>query len=258
MRVVFVGRDRVVWKRIVYYLLSLGVTRRVWLYRVNKEVDGHAALGLNHRLNLVLLLLPIIGPFIVQCQTAARLNHVLSDSDLGYGPTPALCAFGLVPILGNAAFIGWSQDRLNKYWALEKADPSHAIDIDVGLQSDPEFLKELEAARLDSYVTGSRFDRRQRQRQDRWRQRMSGFEGVAQARQEVRDLGGSTPLLPWKRPVRPPTRILHVTCSNEHSFDAQADPYEEVALVCPQCGEKEVLPPLHGLPKQVLESPDAT
>ncbi len=251
MRVVFVGRDRVVWKRILFYVLTFGITRRVWLYRVNKEVDGHAALGLNHRLNLALLILPIIGPFIVQCQTASRLNQVFSDSDLSYGPTPALCLAGLVPILGNASFIGWSQNRLNRYWALEKADPSHAIDIDVGLQDDPDFLKELEAARLDSYVTGSRFDRRQRERQDRWRQRISGFEGVAKARQEVRDRGGSTPLMPWRRPARPPTRLLHVTCSNDHAFDARADPYDAVELVCPQCGEQETLAPLHGLPKRV-------
>lgn len=248
VRVVFVGRDRIVWRRLVLYVLTLGVSRRVWLYRVNKEIDGHAALGINHKLNAALLVLPVVGPLVVQCQTAGRLNTVFSDSDLTYGPTPALCAAGLVPILGNGFFLGWSQDRLNRYWALEKADPSHAIDIDVGLQDDEEFLRELEQARKESYATGSRFDRRQRQRQERWRQRISGFEGVAEERQRVRERGGSTPVLPWKRPRAPPTRVLHVQCNRGHAFDVEADPYEPVELVCPRCGESETLPPLHGLP----------
>lgn len=248
VRVVFVGRDRVVWRRLVLYVLTLGISRRVWLYRVNKEIDGHAALGINHGLNAALLALPILGPLVVQCQTAGRLNAVFSDSDLAYGPTPALCAAGVVPVLGNGFFLGWSQDRLNRYWALEKADPSHAIDIDVGLQEDKEFLQELEQARRESYETGSRFDRRSRQRRERWRRRISGLEHVAEERQRVRERGGSTPVLPWKRPRAPPTRILHVRCNNDHAFDVEADPYEEVVLTCPQCGETERLPPLHGLP----------
>lgn len=245
MRVVFVGRDRVIWKRIVLYVLTFGISRRIWLYRINKEIDGHAALGINHRANATLLSLPIIGPFIVQCQTTGRLNRDLhNDAQLRYGPTWALCLLGLVPILGNGFYIGWTQDRMNRYWAYEREHPQHGIDIDVGLQEDKQFLKELEAARRESYEAGSRFDRRKRERQDRWRARIAPLETVGEERRQAREEGGSTPVLPWRRPKGLERRRLNITCTCGHAFQKTTDWREDMEIQCPKCDRRERL---HGL-----------
>ncbi|MGB1587088.1 MAG: FmdB family zinc ribbon protein [Thermoplasmatota archaeon] len=247
MRVVFVGRDRVVWKRLVLYIVTFGISRRIWLYRVNKEIDGHAALAIDHRLNAFLLALPIIGPFIVQCQTTGRLNRDLhSDAELKYGPTWALCLLGLVPILGNGFYIGWTQDRLNRYWAHERDNPQHGIDIDVGLEEDPEFRKKLDKARKESYEAGSRFDRRKRERQERWRARIAPLETIGEERRTVREQGGSTPLLPWRRPQPLERRLLHITCQCGHGFDLETDFREAVEITCPKCQRKETLRGLTG------------
>ncbi len=248
MRVVFVGKNRVVWQRVLLYVATFGISRRIWLYRLNKEIDGHAALGINHRLNLILLCLPILGPFLVQCRTAARLNNDLhADEPLAYGPTWALCLLGLVPIAGNGFFIGWTQDRMNKYWHLQRGNMAHGIDIDVGLEKDKKFLIELEAARLESYVAGSRFDRKQKKREERWRAKVENLETVRAEREQVRALGGSTPVMPWKRPHQPPKTILKITCGQcDTAFTVEQDPYHATHIECPQCHLKETLPAVYG------------
>ena len=247
MRVVFVGRDRVIWKRLLLYVLTLGISRRIWLHRVNKEIDGHAALGIDHKLNAFLLVLPIIGPFIVQCQTTGRLNNDLhSGAKLVYGPTWALCLLGLIPILGNGFYIGWTQDRLNKYWQHEKDNPQHGIDIDVGLEEDPEYVQKIHKARLQSYEAGSRFDRRRQERQERWRARVAPLETIGEERRKGREEGGSKPLLPWRRPQPLERRLLHVTCQCEHRFDVETDWKEQVEITCPKCKRSETLRGLTG------------
>jgi hypothetical protein len=248
VRVVFVGKDRVVWQRILLYIVTFGISRRFWLSKLNKEIDGHAALGINHRLNVFLLILPIIGPFMVQCKTTQRLNNELhSDDPITYGPTWALCLLGLVPILGNAFYIGWTQDRMNRYWAAQRGNQAHGIDIDVGLDQDKKFLIELESARKESSASGSRFDRTKRLREERWRAKVSGLETVRREREEVRAKGGSTPVMPWKRPRQPPKTILHVTCGScQTKFDVEQDPYHETRIDCQKCDAHEVMPPLYG------------
>ena len=247
MRVVFVGRDRVLWKRLLLYIVTLGISRRIWLYRINKEIDGHAALGIDHKMNAFLLALPIIGPFIVQCQTTGRLNNDLhSDAHLAYGPTWALCLLGLVPIAGNGFYIVWTQDRLNRYWQYERDNPQHGIDIDVGLEEDKDYLVKLEKARQQSYEAGSRFDRRKRERQERWRARIAPLETIGEERRQVREQGGSTPILPWRRPQPLERRLLHVTCQCEHKFDVETDWREQVTITCPSCKREETLRGLIG------------
>ncbi len=248
MRVVFVGKNRVVWQRVLLYIVTFGISRRIWLYRLNKEIDGHAALGINHRLNLILLLLPIFGPFIVQCRTTAHLNNDLhADEPLSYGPTWALCLAGLVPILGNGFYIGWTQDRMNKYWQIQRRSQAHGIDIDVGLENDKKFLIELEQARKDSYVAGSRFDRKQRKREERWHAKVETLETIRAEREQVRALGGSTPVFPWKRPHQPPQTVLKITCGKcATEFSVEQDPYHETHIVCPGCQLAETLPPVYG------------
>jgi hypothetical protein len=114
VRVVFVGRNRTIWKCLVLYVVTLGIWRRVWLYRVNKELDGHEALALNHRFNAILLCLPILGPAYVTFQTARRTGAMLEGS-IKYGPWPILGLSWLVPILGTGAFVAWTQSRLNLF-----------------------------------------------------------------------------------------------------------------------------------------------
>lgn len=246
VRVVFVGQDRPVWKVVLLYIVTLGIYRRVWLYKVNKEIDGHAALGLNHGLNLFLLILPVVGPSIVTFQTAHRLNHNLEASrPLAYGPTWALWLATLVPILGNGFFLGWTQDRLNKYWPMEKDNPEHAIDIDKGLEKDKKFLVELKEAQKRSYEAGSRFDRKKQARRERWAARARRLREIRAERAQVRAAGGSTPVLPWLPPDRPTPRELHVTCGRcDTGFDVTQDPFADTPLLCPKCGLTEVLPSL--------------
>lgn len=245
VRVVFVGQDRRVWRCLVLYLVTFGIWRRVWLYRVNKELDGHDALGLRHGLNVVLLCLPVIGPSIVTAQTAVRTRRMLTASDIRYGAPWAVYLATWVPILGNLFFIAWEQSRLNRFWAVERAHPEHGVEIDVRLEQDPAFLVELAKAVKESYHPGSRFDSKKVARREALRQRMASYEVVRKERAAVRAAGGSTPVLPWRRPKLPEVRQLKVTCGRcDTAFQVSQDPLLDTPLVCPKCGLHEVLPAL--------------
>lgn len=248
MRVVFIGRDRSVWKRLVLYVVTLGITRRIWLYRLNKEMDGHLALGLDHRVNAGLLVLPVLGPTIVTAQTSGRVRRMLGGT-FAYGPAWAVYLATWVPILGNLFFIGWTQDRVNRYWRESRRHPEQGIDIDVGLEDDPEFLVEMGQALKESYEAGSRFDRKKQRRRERWRHRKEHWRAIQDERARVRAAGGSTPMLPWLRPRREPRRVMHITCGRcAHRFDLERDPYAETPVVCPECGLSDVLPSLRSDP----------
>lgn len=254
MRVVFVGRDRVVWRQVVLSLLTLGIYRRVWLYRVNKELDGHEALGLNHPLNAVLLCLPVLGPAIVAYQTAHRTAPMVQVGGVKYGPPTAVWLAVLVPLLGNLVFMGWTQGRLNRFWAHERAHPEHGVEIDVRFDDDPAFLVEMGKAVRESYHPGSRFDQRKNERREKFARRKASYDTIRQERAAVRAAGGSTPLLPWMRPALPEPRILHVTCGRcETRFDVTQDPLVDTPIVCPSCKLTEVLPSLRGDPLRGTE-----
>jgi DNA-directed RNA polymerase subunit RPC12/RpoP len=249
VRVVFVGRPRRPGLLPVWYVLTLGIYRRVWLYKVNKELDGHAALGINHRLNVVLLVLPLLGPTIVTYQTTRRLNSDLHTTQgLRYGHTWLLWLFTFaVPIIGNAFHLWWSQDRLNRYWDLERTNLDHGIEVDAMLEQDKAFVVALAAAREQSYFAGSRFDRKRRQRRDRWARRGASWTDVQVERSRVRAAGGSTPVLPWLRPRGGGPRLLHVACGRcKLAFDVTQDPFAETPILCPRCGLREVIPSLRG------------
>lgn len=249
MRVVFVGRDRVVWRQLVLYVLTFGISRRVWLHRVNKELDGHEALGLNHTVNVALLCLPVLGPTIVAFQTARRTGAMLGGSGIRFGKGWAVWLASLVPILGNLAYIAWTQSRLNRFWAAERAHPEHGVEIDVRLDDDPAFLVELGKAVRESYHPGSRFDQRKLARREAFERRREAYVSIRQERAAVRAAGGSTPLLPWSRPRLPAARTLHVTCGRcETRFDVTQDPLVDTPVVCPTCRLTEVLPSLRGDP----------
>lgn len=249
MRVVFVGRDRVVWRQMVLQVVTLGIYRRVWLYRVNKELDGHEALGLRHGLNAVLLCLPVVGPAIVGYQTAGRVSRMLRGSALRYGPPVLVWACTLVPLLGTCFYVAWTQSRLNRFWGLERASPERGVEIDVRLDDDPAFLVELGKAVRDSYHPGSRFDEGKRARRERMDARRAAYRSIRQERAAVRAAGGSTPLRPWKRPGLPEARVLHVTCGRcDTRFDVEQDPLVDTPIVCPSCKLSEIIPSLHGDP----------
>lgn len=249
VRVVFVGRDRIIWRQMVLQVVTLGIYRRVWLHRVNKELDGHEALALNHRLNAVLLCLPLIGPAIVGLQTALRTSRMLQGSGLKFGSPYLIWAATVVPLLGTSLFVAWTQSRLNRFWAQERASPERGVEIDVALDDDPQFLVELGKALRDSYHPGSRFDERKRERREAYRQRAEAYRSVRGERAAVRAAGGTTPVLPWMRPRLPETRLLHVTCGRcETRFDVTQDPLVDTPVVCPSCKLNEVLPSLKGDP----------
>ncbi len=243
MRFVFVGRTRRIWKRLAAYIYTFGISRRVWLVRINKEVDGHDLLHLNHGMNVFLAILPIIGPLILQFQTAKRVEGMVVDSPVRY---PAIvAAAGFIPILGNLFFIGFTQDRLNKFWAHEKLHPEHGIEIDIDLSNEPGFIAEFEAAKKRSHKAGSRYGSRAEARRERIANLRTDWEKVQEERLAVRRAGGSTPILPWKRPQRPPLHRLSVTCTNcDTRFAVTRDPTAETSIVCPKCGQAEVLPSL--------------
>lgn len=255
MRVVFLGQDRRVWKGLLLYLVTLGIWRRVWLHRVNKELDGHDALGLNHRLNVLLLCLPIIGPTIVTAQTASRTGRMLAGSPIRYGLPWLVYVATWVPILGNLFFIAWQQSRLNRFWAHERAHPEHGVDIDVRLDDDPAFLVELAQAVRESYHPGSRFDARKNARRERVARVAATYDSVRQERAAVRAAGGSTPVLPFLRPKLPEARQLSVTCGRcQAAFAVVQDPLHDTPLVCPKCGLHEVLPALGSDPLRKQET----
>ncbi len=247
MRVVFVGRDRKVPKRLIYYVLTFGISRRIWLHRINKELDGHDALLLNHAVIKALLVLPIIGPTIVTRQTAKRVRRMLGDSPVRYGSPLLLWLLTWIPVLGNLFFIGWTQHQLNRFWVHERRHPEHGIEIDLDLSDDPAFLLELEKARRESYFAGSRYDRRAERRRERWAMVQGQWQEIQSERLLVREGGGSTPVLPWRRPQRPPRLRLKATCGQcSHAFAVERDPLAETVLVCPNCEKTEILPSLRG------------
>jgi predicted nucleic acid-binding Zn ribbon protein len=249
VRVVFVGRHRVVWRRLLLYVVTLGISRRVWLYRVNKELDGHEALALRHGLNAFLLCLPVVGPTVVTFQTARRTRAMLAGSGIPYGPPALVWAATLVPILGNLFFIAWEQGRLNRFWAVERGSTAHGVEVDIDLSQDPGFVVELGRALKESYHASSRFDARKNARRARWQARTRSLQQTRAERQAVREAGGSTPVLPWLRPKRPELRLLHVTCGRcQAAFDVTQDPTADTPVVCPTCGQTEVLPSLHADP----------
>jgi DNA-directed RNA polymerase subunit RPC12/RpoP len=228
------GRQRILWQVILWYVLTLGIYRRIWLYKVNKEVDGHAGLGFNHRTTLWLLLLPFIGPSIVTWHTANRINSYLyTDKDLQYGPTWGLWAATLIPILGNGAFLGWTQTRLNHFWIAEKSNQKLAIDITHGLDNDPAFKARLTRARSEK--AGARANER------------PSMRDVKAERERVRALGGTTPINPWKRPKGEALRHMHIECGECFTnFEVQRNPFEPTPIVCTKCGTTDILPSLRG------------
>lgn len=255
MRVVFLGQDRRVWKGLLLYLITFGIWRRVWLYRVNKELDGHDALGLRHGLTVFLLCLPVLGPTIVTAQTAGRTHRMLTGSPVSYGPPVLVYLATWVPILGNLVFIAWQQSRLNRFWAHERAHPEHGVEIDVRLEDDPAFLVELAQAVRDSYHPGSRFDARKNARRERMARRVAAYASIRQERAAVRAAGGSTPVLPFLRPRLPDVRQLNVTCGRcQTRFAVTQDPLRDTPLVCPKCGLNEVLPAVGSDPLRQRES----
>ncbi|MHB1261062.1 MAG: DUF4234 domain-containing protein [Thermoplasmatota archaeon] len=254
MRVVFVGRDRIVWRQLVLYVITLGIYRRVWLYRVNKELDGHEALGLKHGVNVVLLCLPFLGPAYVAYKTSVRTHRMLTGSGIKFGQPFVTWLPNIVPVVGTFFFLPWTQTRLNRFWAQERKSPDHGVEVDVALDNDPAFLVELGKALRDSYHPGSRFDSGKQTRREARARRRAGYRAVRQERAAVRAAGGSTPVLPWLRPRLPEPRTLHVTCGRcEAKFDITQDPLVDTPVVCPSCKLSEVIPSLKGDPLRASE-----
>jgi len=256
VRVVFIGRNRTIPKRLLWYILSFGISRRIWLYRVNKEVDGHEDLALRHGWYIFLLCLPVVGPSIMNLLTAKHVSS-MTKGTVQYGSPALLYAATWIPILGNGFFIAWTQTRLNQYWLDERKHPEHGVDIDLDLDKDPAFRIELAKAVEESYHAGSRFDRRRRRKRERSARAKARRAEIHAQREAIRAMGGSTPLLWWRLARRPSREKLKITCGRcEHEFHLERDPLAATPIVCPSCGLTEVLPSIRGdtlaAPEQAL------
>ncbi len=247
VRVVFIGQERVLWKRLVLYVVTFGIYRRIWLYRIQKELDGHEALAINHRLNVGLLVLPIIGPSIVTARTARFTRDMLLGANMRYGPWILIYLATWIPIAGNLFFMGWTQDKLNRFWRNERISPSDTIEVDVEVKGDAAFRKRLAAAEQVSRRVASKYEKKKRIDVRGWIARFFEYAAkVGQERRDVRERGGSVPILPLLRPQRPPLRILDVSCGRCNTeFQARSDPTRETVLLCPRCGMEEILPSTH-------------
>lgn len=98
-------------------ILTLGIHTKVWLYRINREMDGHEGFHLNLRLLGVMVALPFITPIIVKFQTVRRLNKMVAhQTTVPILRSRYLGWISLVPVVGQAIYSGWVQGTLNKHW----------------------------------------------------------------------------------------------------------------------------------------------
>lgn len=98
-------------------VLTFGIHTKVWLYRVNREMDGREGFHLNMGWLAAMLWLPLVTPAVVKFQTAARLNQMVSDPVvIPLMRARALGWISLVPVLGAGFYAYWVQGSLNKYW----------------------------------------------------------------------------------------------------------------------------------------------
>lgn len=245
MRIVVVGRRRSLWGLTLTNLLTLGIRRRVWLVKVNKEMDAHAQLLLNIPLHIVLAILPIVGPFVLSRWTASRIAEIyrpLGEDSPKHGSMAWSWLLCFVPFLGTTAHMGIAQDRLNRYWPISEEKGLGAVDLSLRNPSDG-YDQRLEVALEKSRKAGSRESTGLDKRKEQLERKREEFQVIQKERRRVRDLGGSTPVLPWKRPTLEPARHLRITCGRcELKFEQDQDPYADTPVVCPRCGLEEVMP----------------
>jgi predicted RNA-binding Zn-ribbon protein involved in translation (DUF1610 family) len=104
-------------------VLTLGIYGKVWLVRINREMDGHERFRLNFAKLWILVLLPLITPLIVKWQTLHRLDKALRHQVTLAPPNPKLLwLVSLVPILGTVVWVSWTQSLLNRHWLWHKRD----------------------------------------------------------------------------------------------------------------------------------------
>lgn len=98
-------------------ILTLGIHTKIWLYRVNREMDGHEGFHIDLRWLAVMVTLPIITPAIVKFQTARRMDIMLAHQlGLPRIRPRTLGWISLVPVLGSGFYAGWVQWLLNRHW----------------------------------------------------------------------------------------------------------------------------------------------
>lgn len=172
---VFIGRKRRPAGVVLYSLLTLGVYGRVFVYKTLRELDGHEALFLDLRVYRILLILPVVGPFVAKWRLAGLLPDVLRH-DVSAGPVH-------VAGLRWAALVPWIpifhllvQRHLTPHWQLHRKQ--------VDLVAKEEVLAGLEK---------SRGANAQRQRQEieeeirRRREELENTRGAALALREAED-----------------------------------------------------------------------
>jgi hypothetical protein len=98
-------------------VLTLGIHTKVWLYRVNREMDGREGFHINLYTLAVMLWLPVITPAIVKFQTAGRLNQMVADPvTIPLMRARRLGWISLVPVFGAGFYAWWVQRSLNQFW----------------------------------------------------------------------------------------------------------------------------------------------
>lgn len=246
MRVVFVGKTRVAWRGVLWYVLSLGIYRRVWLVRTLREMSGHQGLALGMRLAVALAVLPAVGPYVLSVRAHRMAVRIAVGSTVSVKASWAWPVLLAVPIAGPATFVGVQQGRLNRLWAYERGRKDAGFELDVDLSGEPRFLVEMGEAIRRSYDAASTTESGWLRRLRTWRARTRlRLRDVRRLRAAVRAAGGSTPVLPWRAPTAPAPRRLNITCGScSTRFTSQTDGISETVLLCPSCGASEVLPGL--------------
>lgn len=128
-------------------VLTLGIHTKLWLYRVNREMDGREGFHIHMGWLAVMLWVPIVTPAIVKFQTAARLNQMVSDPVvIPLLRARALGWVSLVPVLGAGFYAYWVQSSLNKYWFWHRRRERYQLNVEKikELAQEPESEKVLE------------------------------------------------------------------------------------------------------------------
>lgn len=123
-------------------ILTLGIHTKVWLYRINREMDGHEGFHIDFRWLTTMVVLPILTPIVVKFQTARRMDQMVSHQLTLARIRPRVLGWiSVVPVLGSGFYAYWVQHTLNRHWFWHRREEQ--------IRLAKERIKRIEAAPHD-------------------------------------------------------------------------------------------------------------